>query len=371
LLWCSLDTDTLGPHARIMTQFLNPIWIIVIGVVAIVGAFFLSTYDADDEALSPPMEMSEGVDSANAATSSGAEATVSQSTEATQSSGSSPSDQTVPPSPTFDVVRIDKDGSAVIAGRSTPNATVQILRDGEILGEVTTDSRGEFVFVPDAPLAPGNAVLSLSMIADGDDVVIPSLEDVILIVPAPGTAIAEAEAPTGTVALKVAKDGTTTLLQRPEPIDEGAALTLSIDTVDYDDTGRISIGGRAPAGSTVILYVDNGLVGRALVDDTELWRVTPVLDIAPGIHTVRADQVDSGGAVLARVMIPFARESFEKPLEAGDFVIVQPGNSLWRIARHTYGTGYYYTVIYEANADQIGDPDMIFPGQVFKIPTTN
>ncbi|MEL7488070.1 MAG: LysM peptidoglycan-binding domain-containing protein, partial [Pseudomonadota bacterium] len=48
--------------------------------------------------------------------------------------------------------------------------------------------------------------------------------------------------------------------------------------------------------------------------------------------------------------------------------IVQPGNSLWRIARRAYGSGFQYTVIYEANADQIRDPDLIYPGQIFEVP---
>ena len=51
-----------------------------------------------------------------------------------------------------------------------------------------------------------------------------------------------------------------------------------------------------------------------------------------------------------------------------DTVIVQPGNSLWRIARRTYGQGLQYTVIYEANKDRIGDPNLIYPGQIFTVP---
>ena len=51
--------------------------------------------------------------------------------------------------------------------------------------------------------------------------------------------------------------------------------------------------------------------------------------------------------------------------------VVQPGNSLWRIARRSYGEGLRYTVIYEANKDHIRDPDLIYPGQVFVIPQDN
>ena len=52
-------------------------------------------------------------------------------------------------------------------------------------------------------------------------------------------------------------------------------------------------------------------------------------------------------------------------------VVVQPGNSLWRIARRTYGAGMRFTLLYEANKDQIRDPDLIYPGQLFVVPKTN
>ena len=53
------------------------------------------------------------------------------------------------------------------------------------------------------------------------------------------------------------------------------------------------------------------------------------------------------------------------------FVIGQPGNSLWRLARRAYGKGIRYTMIFEANKGQIKDPDLIYPGQVFALPATN
>ena len=52
-------------------------------------------------------------------------------------------------------------------------------------------------------------------------------------------------------------------------------------------------------------------------------------------------------------------------------MVVQPGNSLWRIARRVYGQGVRYTVIYAANQAQIGNPDLIFPGQIFSVPQEN
>jgi len=47
---------------------------------------------------------------------------------------------------------------------------------------------------------------------------------------------------------------------------------------------------------------------------------------------------------------------------------VERGDSLWRISRQVYGRGIRYTEIFEANQDQIRNPDLIYPGQVFVLP---
>ena len=51
-----------------------------------------------------------------------------------------------------------------------------------------------------------------------------------------------------------------------------------------------------------------------------------------------------------------------------DRIIVQKGNSLWRIARKTLGGGVFYTEIYKNNLRKIKNPNLIYPGQVFNIP---
>jgi nucleoid-associated protein YgaU len=49
-------------------------------------------------------------------------------------------------------------------------------------------------------------------------------------------------------------------------------------------------------------------------------------------------------------------------------VTIVRGDNLWRISRKTYGRGHRYTVIYDANTDQIRDPNLIYPGQIFVTP---
>jgi nucleoid-associated protein YgaU len=49
-------------------------------------------------------------------------------------------------------------------------------------------------------------------------------------------------------------------------------------------------------------------------------------------------------------------------------ITVQPGYTLWGIARSSYGRGILYVRVFEANRSQIRNPNLIYPGQVFTIP---
>lgn len=142
-------------------------------------------------------------------------------------------------------------------------------------------------------------------------------------------------------------------------------------TVDYDDAGQVALSGTAPPGATVQVYVDNDPIGRAKADEQARWTLTPDRKVEPGSYTLRVDQVSPEGKVLARAQIPFVRGQPLFDLPPGRVVIIQPGDNLWRIARERYGSGFQYTLIYDANRRQIHDPDLIFPGQIFLVPKVN
>lgn len=276
--------------------------------------------------------------------------------------------------PSFDVVRVNPKGDAVIAGRAAPGSTVIILEAGKEIGRVTADARGEWVFVPETPLTPGNRTLSLEMLtADGQKVA--SANSVVLVVPEKGKDIAgrDSSKDSQALALKVPNvgGGASTVLQKPRTREEAQALI--VDTIDYDEKGNLRISGQSAPNSMVQLYSDNSFIGRTRSDNDGRWSLLPDHPIKPGQYTMRVDQVDKGGKVQARISFPFSREEPEKValLKPGGNVVVQPGNSLWRLARRTYGEGIQYHVIYEANKDQIRDPDLIFPGQIFALPKTN
>jgi len=270
-------------------------------------------------------------------------------------------DAAAPPmAPEFDIVRVDENGNVVIAGRGTPDCTIVVRDDGAVVGTTTVDRRGDWVLVPDAALQPGERQLSLTAEC-GDAEPVESDRVVVLSVPEHGT---------GALAVAVARDGTAPprVLQTP---NAGAAPDVAVGAIDYDSAGNVALSGTAPPGAEVQVYVNNDPIGRATADDQGRWTLTPDKPVDPGSYALRVDQVDPRGKVIARAEIPFVRGEPLHDLPTGRVVIIQPGDYLWRIARERYGTGIQYTLIYEANRAQIRDPDLIFPGQIFMMPTVN
>jgi len=297
--------------------------------------------------------------------------------------------ETAPPS--FDIVRIARDGMAVMAGRAAPGAEVTVRDASGEVAKARADAAGEWSVVLDRPLPPGDRALKLaSRLHDGRVVEAP--ETLMVIVPDRGQPAAAAAAgkdekpagvaptpPAGAVAVLLPKEqaqapsqsrvaAAPRVLQRPA---EPAAGGLSVDAVDYDEKGEVVVSGVAAAGSRARVYVDDKLIGEAEATAEGNWTLRPSESVPPGTYKLRADMVDAAGKVTARVEMPFSRANpdvMRQTVRAGGVAVVQPGNSLWRLARGTYGEGVRYTLIYEANRSQIRDPDLIYPGQVLTLP---
>jgi nucleoid-associated protein YgaU len=271
-----------------------------------------------------------------------------------------------PVKPSFDIVRVSRDCTAVIAGRAAPGAVVIVSAGDSEIGRVTADSRGEWALVPDLPLRAGSKELRLAAQAPGQQ---PIGGEAGVVVNVPDCAPGRPATGEQVIAVLTPDKGASRLLQAPadqRPVPQAKGLSLS--TVDYDEKGELVLSGRAQPGTTVQAYVNNQPIGAANADDKGNWQMQPSQTVPPGVYTLRVDQVADTGKVASRLEVPFQRAALADLVEREGSVIVQPGNSLWRIARRHYGLGTRYTTIYGANQDQIRDPDLIYPGQVFALP---
>jgi hypothetical protein len=265
--------------------------------------------------------------------------------------------------PSFDIVRIGPQGSAVVAGRATPNADVTLRDNGREIGHAQADPSGQWVVLPDRNLAAGGQELTLASKEPGKPEVTGNAP-VVVVVPT-------REAPATSMAVLTPPDAAPRLLQAPKAEPEPAAKgggKVGLDVVDYDDHGAVRFAGTGAPGSLVRLYVDNVAVGDAIVDPQGHWGLVPTASVATGDHRLRVDDLGIQGKVIARVELPFQRALLSPDEVLAGHVVVQPRQNLWRLARRAYGQGVRYTVIYEANRDQIRNPNLIYPGQIFAIP---
>lgn len=350
------------PPTRKLTSLIRPLGLAMAGLCVLSASIWLSGNESD--APLPPLVTPNVTSNTAVISSSAAPKAV------------------LPPSvaPSFDIVRISPTGDVVVAGRSAPGATVTLTSKGAEVGRAQADPTGQFVVLPAKPLPPGGQALELSTTTD-QGIKLEATAPVLVIVPdhvAPPASIAGAIRPPGTITIADAprlklgiavqagpNGGPLRVLQGPL---SGVVAKLGLELVDYDQKGTIRFVGTAPPGSVTRVYADNTAIGDAVADAAGHWTLSPHEGIAPGLHRLRMDQIGAGGSVVARLEMPFERAQLNAQDVPQDRVVVQPQQNLWRLARQAYGQGIRYTEIFEANRDQIRDPNLIFPGQVFAMP---
>jgi len=301
--------------------------------------------------------------------------------------------------PTFDIARIEPTGEAVIAGRATPGATVELLRNGELHDRAVADQSGQFVMVP--PRFPsGTYDLTLrSKRPDGKQAT--SKQSV---------TVAIEPNPTDQPVVALTTPGKPTAMPSQPPAPKPTAGAVVAESVEIEPSGKFHASGRARAGAAVRLYLNDTFVASVTAGADGHFAVTINEGVAPGNYHVRLDEVEpNSGAVRARAEVPFnapntmgtasmpAQAKASKTPDiaaarqpqlaaAGATVLpdggspstvvvpkvatttVSRGDSLWRLSRNTYGVGTRYSFIYKANREQIRNPNLIHPGQIFVLP---
>ena len=217
-------------------------------------------------------------------------------------------------------------------------------------------------------------------------------EDTAVVAQESAPVVAAQTSPAAPVIL-LADDTGVRVLQAPDPVGVAPDVmsTVALDAITYTPTGEVQIAGRGQGSGFVRVYLDNTPVTTSRIAVDGNWR-TELPDVDTGIYTLRVDEIDSSGAVVSRIETPFKREeaahvvaalaSSEQPVKAADAVrapavdpitsveviTVQPGSTLWAIARDSYGDGRQYVRVFQANRDRIRNADLIYPGQVFSVP---
>lgn len=264
-----------------------------------------------------------------------------------------------PITPAFDVLRVEPNGSAVIAGKTTGNSKVEIVSGGKVIAETKAESNGDFVAILETPLAAGAHELVLRATGENGKsteseetatVSIPDQEggDLLAMVTTPGkasrlltvpegaqaittetesssatpaaeaaatteaaTSEAPAAAPTpdATTDTPVAASGTeTTPASQAETAAAPAAdnATIQVSAVEFEGS-KIFVAGTATAGSKVRALINETVIGESTAEASGNFVIEGSVDLPVGSHTVTAEALDADGKVVVRVRVPFER----------------------------------------------------------------
>lgn len=330
--------------------------------------------------------------------------------------------------PSFDFVRFTDLGDVLIAGKAPATSAVAALIDEEPVAQTVSSSAGEFVLMFEVVPAPMPRVLELEVrlpsgdrVRSVDTLMLAPRSEMLASGPLDGPMVAQASAreveveplfapsaapahpqvmaearspdqvesdepmgvaelaardaeavdPQAPLAVLMRPDGSVQLLGEVARLPHrGSSGNVSIESVTYDAGGEVSVSGRMATGSADIqIYIDNQPILRARAAPDGNWQAQ--LDgIERGVYRLRVDELDEAAQVTSRAEIPFERVTPEIAREAAgpQALIVQPGNTLWGMSRDRFGDGTRYMRIFDANRDQIRNPDLIYPGQVFILP---
>lgn len=254
--------------------------------------------------------------------------------------------------PTFDIVRIEKDGDVVIAGRWLPHQNISIMVNNKIVATERTDYAGEFVYTTSTAWKPGNYTIALL----GAEPEVKSSDKVFVYISDAGVE--------NSVSLLMTKEGST-LLQAPAMLRDG---DLAVSKIDYLDTGRIVVSGDGLPRLRVSLALNGDYMGFARVSDHRHFGLgADVGELESGKEYELAVRMHDGdGRTIGTVL-----HKFVMPEMTGDddtYYTVRRGDCLWIIARNFLRRGVLFSVIAERNAIQ--NPDLIYPKQLLQIPVS-
>ena len=301
---------------------------------------------------------------------------------------------------TIDLARVKPDGAAVFAGTAAPNAKIRIFEGDILLGETIANANGEWVIVLEKSLAAGQHLISVAMErSDGTtemadrSLAVEIYQDtetkpLVALLPETATEVpvliqspddvdktkSAATASEATASGTIVADAAEAAPAKPQAKSQIAAsqiAALAPSAIVWRDASRILISGTSRGGVRVTVNDAKGQFGEALVLADGAWQVAGSLDMDMAVNQLRFALFDDANQIIARYDLPVKARDLAKGQDGSPLVVVNKGDMLWRIAYHQLGEGVKYVDIVRRNQQDIADPDLIYPKQIFAVPQSS
>ncbi|EJK85147.1 LysM peptidoglycan-binding domain-containing protein [Agrobacterium rhizogenes] len=296
------------------------------GTDATTTALVDKAHDGAGKALAIIQSLPENIADANAAIDKALATLTGQATPQTQAAAGSST-------PSFDVLRVEPDGSTVIAGSAEPNSKLEIVDGDKVVTTTQVGPTGDFVAVLDNPLPPGDHELALR--ATGKDGKAVTSEEVatvsvpkddksqlLAMVSKPGAASRIITAPSAKQGRVTPSEQTTATDAKPQ--DNAAVASANpatatppaatssgepdvmVNAVEIEND-RIFVAGTTKPNTKVRAYADDKLIGEITAGADGHFVVDGTLPLAVGDHKIRVDVLGANGDVVVRTSVNFTR----------------------------------------------------------------
>ena len=282
--------------------------------------------------------------------------------------------------PKVDIIKVEPDGSFVIAGVGKPNTEILILEKGKIIENAKVDNSGAWAIISNKQLSSGDNLIVIDQNnQDGTH----SLSREIYV-----TKIDKKnKSKPMVIAIPNQDGGKIQIIQKPSKMnnskkDQTSSVsilnklnvplrTFRVDSIFFNELGNVAIQGKANFGSYIDLYIDNIIIKKLSISSGPEWKFNSLKVFDFGQHRLKVILRSKDNNVLKTIELPFMRVKIPEGMLPEDYVIIKPGDMLWSISYRIYGNPFKYVEIYNENKDQISNPDLIFPGQIFTLPKEN
>ena len=251
----------------------------------------------------------------------------------------------------FDIVRLDPSGDLIIAGKTEPNIVVDIYDGNQKLTSVLSDTHGDWVWVSEKKIDNGLKRFNLKH-SDSEGKIINSDENIIIFF--------EKNEKQKVVKIRDKGEVGIEILNNNQEV-----RGLALDSSEHFDNEKLRLKGRSIPNAEIQIFISKKLIGKSITDAQGNWEFS-INEIVFENYDLEIKSSFENNILSLKTQI--LNGKIDSKLFYEKEIIVENGNSLWRIARKTLGGGILYAEIYKNNKKIINDPDLIFPGQVFKIP---
>ena len=277
--------------------------------------------------------------------------------------------------PEIDIIKVSPDGSFVIAGKGQPNSNINILNKGDLIDSSIVDSDGNWVVISKENLKTGDNLISIDQINNNGLVLkhkqlfitkIDKLKkDQPFVISVPnknGENINIIQQPLEKQ--KIYKVENDLVIQKKIKSNK---KIFNIKTIFFNENGFVSIQGEVNFGKRLELYINKKIMKTIKIENSK-WQYNSDKIIDYGLHDLLVVLKSDKDKILDKITLPFMRVEMPYNDVPENFILIKPGDMLWTIAYRLYGDPFKYIQIFEENKDQITNPDLIFPGQLFSIP---